>query len=217
MKVKLMSSEERQKISEAIRQHILNSPSHKIYRRKIALISEIKRFYGDDCIDNSTKNFSKQNMVIFKKNITGVILYFHFSNEIGFFGSDVGHVNHIANYITDNASKRIYAFIYLMLDNLEIRKVNFALPVFFVKNHESEISKSKYKGSIPPQYKFNVIFRNGKYWLRLKNNQLEDISIFQTSIKDLLNQSLINRYEEEKEKYSSISKDKQELLKKLVK
>ncbi|MBI2652822.1 hypothetical protein HYX00_05125 [Candidatus Woesearchaeota archaeon] len=159
------------------------------------LINEIKRFYGYDCIDDSAKNFDKQNMIIFKKNTAEVILYFHFSNEIGFFGSDVGYVNHITNYIADNASKKIYTFVYLMLGDLETWNVNFALPIFFVKNHESEISKSQY-----PQYKFNIIFKKGRYWLRLKSNQLEDISIFQTNIKDLLSQRLINRYEEEKEK-----------------
>ena len=69
-----MLSEERRRISEAIRQHMLNSPSHKIYRRKMDLINEIKRCYGNDCIDETTKKYHKQNIVIFQHEGTEVIL-----------------------------------------------------------------------------------------------------------------------------------------------
>ncbi|MBI3027669.1 hypothetical protein HYY70_06175 [Candidatus Woesearchaeota archaeon] len=88
----------------------------------------------------------------------------------------------------------------------------------YVTNLIENDNISKTKGDkYLPQYRFNIVYERGKYWLRLKNNQLEDISVFQTIIKDLLNQNLINRYEEEKERYFSTKKDKEELLRKLVK
>lgn len=204
-------------ISEAISQHILNSPSYKIYRRKIDLIDEIKRCYGEGCIDDSTKKFKKQNIVIFQHKDTEVILYFHFSNEIGFFGCDVGYVDRIANYIIENPSKKICSYIYLILNEQEIAKTNFAIPVFFVKNNQSDISKTEFKGSVPPQYKFNILYKNGKYWLRLKNNTLTEISNFIADVKYILSGGLVKIHNEEKEKYINKVEAQKNLLKKFGK
>ncbi len=38
------------------------------------LINEIKRCYGNDCIDETTKKYHKQNIVIFQHEGTEVIL-----------------------------------------------------------------------------------------------------------------------------------------------
>ncbi len=181
------------------------------------LISEIKQIFGQNCLKKSTYDFKRKNLIIFQDGENEVILDYHFSDEIGFFGTDVNFIDYVVTYIEDNSSRKIYYFLLLKLKNSEEDEVYFAIPMYFIKNNKQEISKSEYKGSIPPQYKFKIIFKNGKYWLRLKNNQLEDISIFQTSIKGLLNQSLINYYEEEKEKYFNTKKDKEGLLRKLAK
>jgi len=184
--------------------------------RKRRLIDEIKKVFGQDCIRENTYDFKRKNLIIFQSGDIEVIIDHHFSdNELGFFGTDVDFIDYATKEIEADGSHQIY-YVLLVFGISEKDEIYFAIPIFFIKNNKQEISKSEYKGSIPPQYKFNIIFRDGKYWLRLKNNQLEDISVFQTNIKDLLNQSLINRYEEEKEKYFSTKKDKEELFKKLV-
>lgn len=174
---------------------MLNNPVNKNYRRKMTLIDEIKKCYGENCIGESTKNFDKQNIIIFTHNDNEIILYFHFSNEIGFFGCDVGYVDRIASYISDNPSKKVYSFVYLMLNDDETGKVNFAIPVFFIKNHGSEISKTEDK----QYYRFNILYKNGIYWLRLKNNPPEDLSNFISGIQDITSDNLMNRHDKEKE------------------
>ncbi len=184
--------------------------SHDI--RKKELIDEIKAYYGSECIEDETKTFNKQNIIIFKCNDIEIILYFHYSSELGFFGCDVGYVDRIAAYITDNPSKKIYSYIYLILNDNELGKVNFAFPVFYVKTHQSDISKSEY-----PQYKFNILYKNGIYWLRLKNNQLEDISSLISDINNLLSEKLMRIHDEEKEKYVNKAEAQMALLKKFGK
>lgn len=188
------------------------------YVRDRKLIDEIKKVFGEDCIKEDTYNFKRKNLIIFQSGDIEIIIDHHFSdNELGFFGTDVDFIDYATKEIESDASHQIYYYVLLIFGISEESEISFAIPIYFIKNNKQEISKSEYKGSIPPQYKFNIIFRSGKYWLKLKNDQLEDISIFQINIKDLLNQSLINRYGEEKEKYFSIREDEEQLLRKLVK
>lgn len=194
------------------------------YVRERRLIDKIKKVFGPDCIKKNTKYGygiyaeTRRNLIIFQSGDIEIRINHHFSdNELGFFGTDVDFIDYATKEIEADTSPQIYYYALLVFGISEEDEIYFAIPIYFIKNNKHDISKSEYKGSIPPQYKFNIVFKNGKYWLKLKNNQLEDISIFQTNIKDLLNQSLINQYEEEKEKYFSTKKDEEELLKKLVK
>src|SRR3989344_8121989 len=130
---------------------------------KKVLIDEIKQYYGIGCIDEETYNFPKQNIVIFKYNNFEVILYFHYSKEIGFFGCDIGYIDMIIEYIIKNPAKKIYSFIYLILGDLEMKKVNFAIPVFFVKKiHDKE--KEKFLNKI--EAKKELLKKYAKYELK---------------------------------------------------
>lgn len=192
------------------------------YVRERKLIDEIKKAFGPECIKKNTKYtiqpVTRKNLISFQSGDIEIRIDYHFSdNELGFFGTDVDSIDYAAKEIEADTSHQIYYYVLLVYGISEEGNIYFAIPIYFIKNNKDNISKSEYKDSIPPQYKFNIIFRSGKYWLRLKNNQLEDISVFQTDIKGLLNKNLINRYGEEKEKYFSIEKDKEGLLRKLVK
>ena len=209
-----------QEVQDAI--DLLSVPN-KDDQRKKRLIDEIKKAFGPNCIKEETRDFKRKHIIVFQNEGNEIIIDYHFAGKefgkegIGFLGTDVNFIDKATAYIENNSSRRIYYYVLLNLILSEEEEMYFAIPIFFIKNNKQDISKSEYKGSIPPGYKFHTINKKGKYWLRLKNNRYEDLSIFQTSIKGLLNLNLMNRYDEEKEKYFNTKKDKEELLKKLVK
>lgn len=201
-----------------------NERSNIDYQREIRLIDEIKKAFGPNCIKEETHDFKRKHIIVFQNEGNEIIMDYHFSGvEFGregirFFGTDVNFIDKIAiPYIENNNSRRIYYYVLLDLIPSEEEEIYFAIPIFFIKNNEQGISKSEYKGSIPPGYKFHILYNKGKHWLRLKNGRFEDLSIFQTNIKDILNQNLVKLYNEEKEKYFNIEKDRHELLRKLAK
>ncbi len=186
----------------------------EIEQHKRKLIDDIKQTFGQDCIKEETRNFKRKHIIVFQNEGNEIILDYHFGHDKDkLFGADVNFIDYVANFIENNNSRKIYYYVLLILILSEKEELYFAIPIFYIKNNESNIYKTKGDKYVP-QYRFNIVYENGKYWLRLKNNPNEDISIFQTNIKGLLNQSLINRYEEEKEKYFSNKKDREELLKK---
>ena len=209
-----------QELQDAI--DLLRVPN-KDDQRKKRLIDEIKKAFGPNCIKEERRHFKRKHIIFFQYEGNEIIIDYHFGRKefgkegIRFFGTDIDFIDKATAYIENNSSRRIYYYVLLNLILSEEEEIYFAIPIFFIKNNKQDISKSEYKDSIPPGYKFHTINKRDKYWLRLKNNRFEDLSIFQTNIKDLLNQNLMNRYEEEKEKYFNNKKDKEELLRKLVK
>lgn len=164
----------------------------EVYSNEIALklqfLRKLKNILGEDCvIRDFTKiygewhSFRKPNIVHIKSRGIEIILFFHMSTSHsrknkGFYGFSKEHTENILNYIRANSDKKIYFYLYLMLDTGETT-LNFALPIFLIKNNENDISISE-----EGQYKLNIINKKNKYYLRLKNTPNEDLFMF---MKDL--------------------------------
>lgn len=191
-------------------------PSEK--NAKNSLTKNIKETFGNDCIEKNYSgcSFRKPNLIVIKKDSTKLILYFHYSKEIGFFGFDKTLITEVIDYIIKNDSEKIYFYLLFVLETSDNKVKYFSVPIFFIKNFEMDISISDYKGTISPQYKFLLDLINGKYKLKLKNKRYEDISNFETDIEGLFNENFMKIHDEEKIKYYDVIKAKQELTTKLV-
>lgn len=187
--------------------------------QRAGLIDNIKQVFGVNCIKEETRKFQKANIIVFEVNGIENILLFHYGRlmgDKGFFGSDIEYVDIIVDFINNNKSRKIYSFMLFMLGLQNDIIKYFAIPIFFIKNRQSDISKTKGDKYVP-QFRFNIVQKNNKFYLRLARNQYEDLSNYTIKITDLLNEKLLKNHDLEKEKYFSIKKDKEELLKKLVK
>ncbi|MBS3132036.1 hypothetical protein J4212_06385 [Candidatus Woesearchaeota archaeon] len=93
----------------------------------------------------------------------------------------------------------------------------FLVPIFFLKNHDSEISKIDYKDNIGPQYRFTIDPMNRDFYLRLLKNKYLNISRYLGGVMSFKNKDIIDEHESEKQKFLSLKRDKEELLRKLGK
>lgn len=204
------------------------------YEKKRELIQKIKEVFGEECVQKNYiekhigkknytvtnvgkyifTNFRAPNLIVLNKDNINLILYFHYSEEIGFYGFDKNLINDIIEYTNKNSSEKIFFYLLFILDVPDERVEYFCVPIFFIKNIESDISVTDYKGTIGPQYKFHLELIKNRYYLKLKKGRYEDISDFKIEVSKLFNQTLIARYNEEKIRYENILRDKQKLLKK---
>lgn len=196
--------------------NLIRAKSNPGDEQRADLIDNIKQVFGANCI---TQKFQKANIIVFEVNGIENVLLFHYGRlmgDKGFFGSDTEYVDNIINFINNNKSRKIYSFMLFMLELPNNIIKYFAIPIFYIKNNDSNISKTKGDKYVP-QYRFNIAQIKNRYYLRLAGNQYEDLSHYNIKITDLLNSKLLKKHDEEKEKYFSAKKDREELIKKFGK
>ena len=195
---------------------VLQPKGGQEYKEKRELIQKIKEAFGEGCIerDYTKYSFRAPNLIILNKGDIKLILYFHYSEEIGFYGFDKNIITEIIDWVNKNNPEKVFFNLLFMLGIPDEETVYFCIPIFFIKNIESDISVTKDKGTIGPGYRINLELIKNRYYLKLKKGRYEDISDFKIEISELFNQTLITRYNEEKIRYENIVRDKQELLKK---
>ena len=200
----------------------------KEYGEKRELINKIIEEFGEECVERDyTKqpfwghSFRKPNLLVLKYGIINLILHFHYSEaigreEIGLYGFDKNLINEVIDNINKNPSEKIFFNLLFILDIPGEKVEYFSIPIFFVKNIENSISVTGYKGTVGPRYIFHIEKSKNKFYFKLKNKSIEDISQFKIDIKDLFSENLIKIYNEEKIRYETLIKE-QELLKNLIK
>ncbi len=186
------------------------------YEKKRELIKKIKEIFGEECIerDYTKHSFRAPNLIILNKGELKLILYFHYSGEKCFYGFDKNIIAEVIDWVNKNNPEKVFFNLLFMLNTSDEETIYFCIPIFFIKNIESDISITKDKGTIGPGYRINLEFIKNRYHLKLKNGRYEDISDFKIEISGLFNEDLMARYEEEKIRYEGTLRDKQELLKK---
>lgn len=171
-------------------------------------IKDFTKKYGD------YHDFRELNIISISNNEAELILYFHeskfHSNEIAFYGFNKGVIEKLIDYIKTNPERKIYFYLYLMLDTGEAI-LNFALPIFLIKNNEKDVSINEESQS----YLLHIIHKKSKYYLRLKNNQNEDLFGFMKNVNQIFEKKLIDRYNKEQQKFFEKKHAQEELLKKL--
>ena len=96
-----------------------------------------------------------------------------------------------------------------MLD-LDETILSFALPIFLIKNNESNVSISE-----DGQYKLNILNKKNKYYLRLNNDIHIGLFEYTKSVSEIFDKGLLERYDKEQEKFFEKKQAQEELLKKL--
>ena len=185
------------------------------YNTKKKFIESLKKIYGEECVKGNASNFRELNYIVVQKHNSKVVLYFRYSKEKGFYGLDKGWISHAIAEL-EKWTEKNYFHVYFMLDLVdEIRY--FAIPVFFLKNRESGISVTDHKGKVSPQYKTIIVEHKGKYCIRFKDNDYEDVSKFEKDSEHLFDADLIREHDLEKKKFFENKESEAGLLRRLIK
>lgn len=190
--------------------------SEEEYNTKKMFIENLKKIYGEKCIKGNASNFRELNYIVVQKNNSNIVIYFRYSKEKGFYGLDKKWISSAIAEIEKSWTEDTYFYVYFIL-NLDSETKYFAIPVFFLKNRESGISVTDHKGKASPQYKVVIVEHKGKYCIRFKGNNYEDISNFEKDSEHLFDTNLITEHDREKKKFFENKESEAGLLRLLIK